>query len=96
MSPRKENAKQKYKYKPAAVFPLVEDPPPPSSFPVEPCFPASFDSMNWERNSGMDAGEDEVRAEREDKDRIFSLRDLPMWVSVSVPSGRARTGRCLF
>ena len=92
MPPRKERAKRKQKYKPAracetcyeTVFPLIEDTP--SSSPVKPCFPTSSDSTNLERNSGVDGREDEASAEREDKDRISSLRDLPMWVSVSVPS----------
>jgi len=90
MSPRKERAQRKQKYKPAracetcydAVFPLVEDPP-PSSSPVKLSFPTSSDSTNW---NGTDVREDEASAEREDKDRISSLRDLPMWVSVSVPA----------
>jgi hypothetical protein len=34
----------------------------------------------------MGVREDEASAEREDKDGISSLRGLPMWVSVSMPS----------
>ena len=93
MSPRKEKARPKQKYKPAracetcyeTVFPVVEDPH-PSSSPVKPCFSATSDSAIWDRNSGMNGGEDEGSTEWEEKDRISSLRDLPMWVSVSVPS----------